>query len=380
MKIKKRILSVLLALALCLSLLTLMPITAGAIAPHNPSSAAVWKFTSSTYNGGGSGSGGGIWNWYPNTKTLVLNNFSHTSTAQIALELPTDATIELIGANTLISTNKNSDNGYSAAIYAGNLTIKGSGSLYAKGGNAAYGSSSYGIECAASLTISENATVTAAGGNTALGSSRGIICVSSLTISENASVTATGGTSASGISCGFSATSGLTLGENASLTAIGGTRSISENYTVPAGYKYYVNTTTAASTTPLIGNGTTTVIGSTHKYARISPLEAPHTHSFGEAWLTDASGHWHACECGEKSAFAAHTPGNWIVDTAATATTDGSQHKDCTTCGYITASEKIPATGGGGNAPSMIFNTKYESNFWNWFKFIVLFGFIWMWF
>ncbi|MCL2281802.1 MAG: hypothetical protein FWC26_00620, partial [Fibromonadales bacterium] len=24
--------------------------------------------------------------------------------------------------------------------------------------------------------------------------------------------------------------------------------------------------------------------------------------------------------------------------------------------------------------------TKYESNFWNWFKFIVLFGWIWMWF
>ena len=32
------------------------------------------------------------------------------------------------------------------------------------------------------------------------------------------------------------------------------------------------------------------------------------------------------------------------------------------------------------NPIKTIFTTKYESNFWNWFKFIVLFGWIWMWF
>lgn len=32
------------------------------------------------------------------------------------------------------------------------------------------------------------------------------------------------------------------------------------------------------------------------------------------------------------------------------------------------------------NNANTIFSTGYESNFWNWFRFIVLFGWIWMWF
>ena len=283
MKIRKRILSIFLALAMALGLLALAPVMAHAAAPANPPPSTVWDFTgvsadgSDTYNGGS-------WSWVQDTKILTLTNIRHTSTAQLALKLPTGATIVLIGANTLTSTNASSGNGYSTAISAGNLTIRGSGSLNAAGGNAAYGSSSYGIECLASLTISENASVTATGGTTALGSSRGIICVSALIISDNASVTATGGTSASGISGGFSATSGLTIGENAALTATGNTRAFSENYTVPAGYTYYVNTTTAPSATPLTGNGSTTVIGSAHKYARIASPSSPALTLSASSW------------------------------------------------------------------------------------------------
>ena len=44
---------------------------------------------------------------------------------------------------------------------------------------------------------------------------------------------------------------------------------------------------------------------------------------------------------------AAHTAGEWIIDTPATATTSGSKHKECTVCGYTMATETIPATGGG---------------------------------
>ena len=72
-----------------------------------------------------------------------------------------------------------------------------------------------------------------------------------------------------------------------------------------------------------------------------------HTHSYGSEWKNDADNHWHECSCGDKKDTAAHTAGGWIIDTPATATTDGSKHKECTVCGYTMATETIPATGGG---------------------------------
>ena len=72
-----------------------------------------------------------------------------------------------------------------------------------------------------------------------------------------------------------------------------------------------------------------------------------HTHSYGSEWKNDADNHWHECSCGDKKDTAAHTAGEWIIDTPATATTNGSKHKECTVCGYTMATETIPATGGG---------------------------------
>ena len=72
-----------------------------------------------------------------------------------------------------------------------------------------------------------------------------------------------------------------------------------------------------------------------------------HTHSYGSEWKNDADNHWHECSCGDKKDTAAHTAGEWIIDTPATATTDGSKHKECTVCGYTMATETITATGGG---------------------------------
>jgi len=72
-----------------------------------------------------------------------------------------------------------------------------------------------------------------------------------------------------------------------------------------------------------------------------------HTHSYGSEWKNDATNHWHECSCGDKKDTAAHTAGEWIIDTPATATTDGTKHKKCTVCGYTMATETIPATGGG---------------------------------
>lgn len=47
----------------------------------------------------------------------------------------------------------------------------------------------------------------------------------------------------------------------------------------------------------------------------------------------------------EEIAPHGHTPGDWIVDDDATCTTDGTHHKECQTCGAVTKTESIPATG-----------------------------------
>ena len=83
----------------------------------------------------------------------------------------------------------------------------------------------------------------------------------------------------------------------------------------------------------------------------------PHTHSYGSEWKSDADNHWHECSlCHDKKDEAAHTSGEWITDTAATATTDGTKHKECTECGYVMETGTIPATGsssgGGGGGVS----------------------------
>lgn len=70
----------------------------------------------------------------------------------------------------------------------------------------------------------------------------------------------------------------------------------------------------------------------------------PHEHVFGDAWVSDETGHWHACACGEKRDVAQHTF-QWVVDKEATATENGSKHEECTVCGYAKQAVVIPATG-----------------------------------
>ena len=70
-------------------------------------------------------------------------------------------------------------------------------------------------------------------------------------------------------------------------------------------------------------------------------------HEWGAGWENDATTHRRGdCTlCGAQDTAAAHTPGSWIEDTAATYTAPGSQHKECTACGYVTETGTIPATG-----------------------------------
>ena len=75
----------------------------------------------------------------------------------------------------------------------------------------------------------------------------------------------------------------------------------------------------------------------------ISP--APHTHTFGDTWTSDATNHWKTCkDCDAIIEEAAHNYGDWIIDKKPTATEAGSRHKECTVCNYETH-ETIPAIG-----------------------------------
>ena len=97
----------------------------------------------------------------------------------------------------------------------------------------------------------------------------------------------------------------------------------------------------------------------------LTPLGASHTHTYGTEWKFDAYKHWHECSCGAKSEEAAHTAGEWIIDTPATATTSGTKHKECTVCGYTMTTETIPATGGGEHTHNYSSDWKSDSiNHW----------------
>ena len=86
----------------------------------------------------------------------------------------------------------------------------------------------------------------------------------------------------------------------------------------------------------------------------------------GSEWKYDADNHWHECSCGDKKDVAAHTASDWIIDTPATATADGTKHKECTVCGYTMATETIPATGGGEHTHSYGSEWKYDAdNHWH---------------
>ena len=75
----------------------------------------------------------------------------------------------------------------------------------------------------------------------------------------------------------------------------------------------------------------------------VIPKLAEHTPD-NTGWHSDETNHWNTCECGEKLNEAAHTF-EWVTDKEATATEAGSQHKECTVCGYEEAAVEIPATG-----------------------------------
>lgn len=73
----------------------------------------------------------------------------------------------------------------------------------------------------------------------------------------------------------------------------------------------------------------------------ITVVAPTHAHQYSNQWTSDATNHWHECECGEKSDLSAHQF-QWVIDREATTTATGRKHQECTICGYQTAPVTIP--------------------------------------
>lgn len=77
-------------------------------------------------------------------------------------------------------------------------------------------------------------------------------------------------------------------------------------------------------------------------------LNIGHSHTTGETWEKDATNHWKVCtECSAQVYKAAHTEGEWIIDTPATTEAAGHRHKECTVCGYHMVEDDIEKLSGG---------------------------------
>lgn len=69
----------------------------------------------------------------------------------------------------------------------------------------------------------------------------------------------------------------------------------------------------------------------------------PIPHTFGEEWKYNETGHWHECECGEKTPAEAHTI-NWTVVKEATEEKEGLEKGVCSVCRYETSRPIPPPT------------------------------------
>ncbi|MCI9358336.1 MAG: leucine-rich repeat protein [Lachnospiraceae bacterium] len=92
----------------------------------------------------------------------------------------------------------------------------------------------------------------------------------------------------------------------------------------------------------------------------VPPVEpADHQHSWSTGWTSDKTSHWHQCQAADcpttdnsqKDGYAEHSYGGWIIDVEATASQEGSQHRECTVCQYRETAS-IPADSGSGDDPN----------------------------
>ena len=263
---KRRILSILCVLALCLGLLP--PVTASAAAPSTLTVGGT-TITSSGYwttNADGTltadmASADNYNVYYDGDGTLTLKDATINGTDTIyhvgaGIFASGDLTIVLEGSSTVKGVQD--PNGETQSIRVeGNLTIQGGGSLTAQGAETSSGSS-YGIFVIGSFT-QQGGSVTASGGNiNGNHTSTGLYVYGSTVTVQGGTLTATGGTTGSG-SYGISANGSVTVSD-AAVTATGGTG----NYS----YGLYVDSSSpsvtlsgSGSLTARSGSGTDTAVG-----------------------------------------------------------------------------------------------------------------------
>lgn len=237
---KRRMLSIICALALCLGLL---PATAWAAAPTtltvggtNALNGGYW-LTNADGTLTADGASAENYNvYYDGDGTLTLDNATINGTDTIGhvgtgIYAEGDLTIVLEGSSTV--TGVQDPNGDSQSIrVSGNLTIQGGGSLTAQGAETSSGSS-YGIFVIGSFT-QQGGSVTASGGDiNGNYTSTGLYVYGGTVTAQDGTLTATGGdTSGSSYGISMSSSSSVTVG-SAAVTATGGTG----NYS----YGLYVN-------------------------------------------------------------------------------------------------------------------------------------------
>lgn len=225
---KRRMLSILCALALCLGLLPTVALagnpTTLTVGGTNVQSDGYWKTAES---GTLTAEGASADNYnvhYDGNGTLTLNNATINGTNTIGhvgagIFASGDLTIVLEGSSTVKGVQD--PNGETQSIRVeGNLTIQGGGSLTAQGAETSSGSS-YGIFVIGSFT-QQGGSVTASGGNVSGNyNSTGLYVYGSTVTVQGGTLTATGGTTGSG-SYGISANGSVTVSD-ATVTATGGT-------------------------------------------------------------------------------------------------------------------------------------------------------------
>jgi len=225
---------------------------------------------------------------------IVTAHSSESGGGGYSFYLHNDDSTLLINGSAAVTTTGDTAATSIYGIRTANLTISGSAVLTAASGTATE-TNSVGIRVSGDLKVSGNATLNATSG-TAGNASYGLFA-NNTTIEDKAKVTATGG-AATNASVGFYKSDGtIYINDDATLTAASGaapkscygiymsnvgltvnggtvtatgnTRAIYPDYPAPRGSTYYVNTAVSPSTTPLKGEGALTVIGSTHRYAKL---------------------------------------------------------------------------------------------------------------
>ena len=225
---KKRILSMLLALAMVLGLMPNLGLTAEAADITYDLWVGGEQFTSEKLI---INDGSGTATYDPDTNTLTLNNYTYSG-AGYSFDNNSDAAIyyggtnplnlELVGDNNRVTHSGNKD-GYSYGIYVNdNIEISGTGSLTATGGAGAF---SYGVSTK-DITISGSSSLTATGGTADL-QSYGMRAKGSIIV-NGGGLSATGGGDGH-YSYGVSAGGGITISGSGSLTATGGTATYNSN-------------------------------------------------------------------------------------------------------------------------------------------------------